>query len=79
MIAVPVLLGGTVALIVGITLLASIPVFLAWNLGVVGISHAVHGHIHSISFWTALGASLFVGVISRIFRRSGSVTLKSKR
>lgn len=59
---------GIIALYIG---LSSLTVYLGWNFGAVGISHALHGHIHSISFLTAIGAGLLIGVLGRIFHRGG--------
>lgn len=44
--------------------------YVAWNLGVVNIAAAVGGSVSTISYWTAIGGSLAVGILSRIFRRA---------
>ena len=69
---------GCLALIlifVAIILFGGLIFWLAWNVGVVGIVSAAGGSVGEIGYWTAVGGSLAVGVLSRIFRRT---TVESK-
>lgn len=52
--------------------------FAAWNLGVVNIASAAGGSVATINFWTAIGGSLAVGILSRIFRRTPTVQAEAK-
>ena len=52
-----------------IALFGGLIFWLAWNLGVVGIVSAAGGSVDTIGYWTAVGGSLAVAVLSRIFRR----------
>lgn len=62
-----IVVAGILAIIVPVVGLGGLSVYAGWNLGAVGISHALGGHVHSISFLTALGVGFLISALSRIF------------
>lgn len=62
------------AFIATIILLGGLIFWLAWNVGVVALVAAAGGSVGKISFWAAVGGSLAVGILSRIFTRSAVTT-----
>lgn len=58
------------AFIATIILLGGLVFWIAWNVGVVALVAAAGGSVGKISFWAAVGGSLAVGILSRIFTRS---------
>lgn len=78
-VAAAVLVGvGIVALLALVFGIGAAMFYLAWNLGVVNIAAACGAEVATINFWTALGGSFAVGILSRIFRRTPAASVEAK-
>lgn len=64
-------IAGIVALFAAFVMLGGLIFYLAWNLGVVGVVGAAGGTVSTIDFWTAVGASLFLGIIKGVLSAFG--------
>ncbi len=64
------------AVVTAFVLLGGLIFYLAWNLGVVGVVAAAGGSVSKIGFWTAVGASLFLGIIKGVLSAFGRTTAK---
>lgn len=67
---------GVVALVAAVWAVGAAVFYIAWNLGVVNIAGALGSTVGTINFWTALGGSFAVGILSRVFRRTPAVQTK---
>ena len=58
--------------------IVSLPVLIAWNLGIVGAATALGLAVGKIGFWTALGLTLFIGCLRRLTRPHKELSPETK-